>query len=91
MKVNIKGNEIELKYTMRSMILFENITDKTFNPEGVTDILTYFYCVVLASSKDYTLTFDEFIDFIDDNPNIMKEFSEWLMVSVNQNNILKKN
>lgn len=91
MIVNIKDKEIELKYTLRSMIMYENITEQTFNPTTMTDIITYMYCVVVASSKDYSLKFDEFIDYIDENPNIITEFGTWIQEVVNTNDIFKKN
>lgn len=91
MKIKIKDKEVELKYTLRSMIMFENMTDKTFKPEGLTDVITFMYCVIIASSKDYSLKFDEFIDILDEHPEIVQEFSDWLTTSVNTNENLKKN
>ena len=91
MKITIKDKEVELVNTMRSMIMYENITEKTFSPESVTDIIIYMYCVVLASSQDYSLTLDEFIEYIDKNPDIFEEFGSWLADVANTNNILKKN
>lgn len=90
MKITIKDKEIELKYTLRSMIMYENITEQTFNPTTMTDIITYMYCVVIASSKDYSLKFDEFIDYIDDNPSIITEFGTWIQEVVKTNDIFKK-
>lgn len=91
MKITIKGKEIELKYTIRSLMMYENMMDKTFNPQGITDMVSFFYCIVLASSKDYSITFDEFIDFIDNGKYVLEEFKEWITKSIEQNNILKKN
>jgi hypothetical protein len=78
MKIQIKGKEIELRKTMRSYILFESITDKAFAPKNITDTVTYFYCVVLASDKALEIEFNDFIDWIDDNEGVMEEFSKWL-------------
>ncbi len=64
MTITINDKDIELKYTLRSMMMYENITGKTFAPEGVSDILTFFYCVVVASAKNYELKFDDFLDVI---------------------------
>ena len=91
MKITIKDKDIELKNTLRSMIMYENIAEKSFNPETVTDIITYMYCVVVASSNDYTLTFDEFINYIDENPTIFDEFGKWLTSITASNNAVKKN
>ena len=91
--VKIKDKEIELKQTLRSLIMYENITDKAFEPKTFQDILTFLYCIVLTSSKDYTLiTFDEFIDFIDENHQVLSDMTKWLNDEFAVNNgILKKN
>lgn len=91
MKINIKGTEIELKNTFRSMIIYENIMDKTFVPSGVTEIIVYFYCVVIASKKDIELQYEEFLDFLDDNPDYLNQFSKWICKVGDQNNHIKKN
>jgi len=91
MKITIKDKEIELKYTMRSMLMYENITEKTFSPSTMTDIITYMYCVVLSSAKDYSISYDEFIDYLDENVDVVNEFSQWLIDVVAVHNGLKKN
>lgn len=78
MKITIKDKEIELKYTLRSMLMFENIKGETFSPKNLTDIVTYMYCVVVASGKDYDLQFDDFIDYLDEHPEFVTEFTKWL-------------
>ena len=91
MKITIKDKEIELKYTMRSMLMYENITEKSFVPNTMTDIVTYMYCVVLSSTKDYSITYDEFLDYLDENIDVVNEFSQWLIDVVAIHNKLKKN
>lgn len=91
MKLTINGKEIELKYTMRSMMLYENITDKSFSPTTMTDLITFMYCVVVASSKDYSLKFDDFIDYIDENTAALNEFSAWIIKTMAVQDELKKN
>ena len=78
MKVVIKEQEIELKKTMRSYMMFESITDKAFAPKNLTDMVTYFYCVVMSSCKGLELPFEEFIDWLDENDGIMPQFTQWL-------------
>lgn len=77
--IKIKDKEIELKQTLRALIMYENITDKAFEPKTFQDILTFLWCIVLTSSKDYSLiTFDEFIDFIDENHQVLGDMIKWL-------------
>ena len=78
MKIKIQEKEIELKKTFRSYIIFESITDKIFAPKTMSDVVTYFYSVVLASDKDINLTFDEFIDWLDENEDALNDFEQWL-------------
>ena len=78
MKVVIKEQEIELKKTMRSYMMFESITDKAFAPKNLTDMVTYFYCVVMSSHKGLELQFDEFIDWLDEHEEMIKQFTQWL-------------
>ena len=79
MKVQILEREIELKATFRAYIIFENITGKSFQQlSTITDALTFFYATILGSAKTTDISFDDFLDFIDENPNIVIEFSEWM-------------
>lgn len=91
MIINIKNKEVELKYTFRSMIIYEKITGESFQPKGVTEVLIYLFSTIVASSKGIDLTFEEFIDFADENPNIVNEFNEWLLSIFNKNEYIGKN
>lgn len=90
MNININDKEITLKYSLRAMMMYENVTNKTLNPLGITEVVTFFYCVVLASSKDYSLSFEDFMDWLDENPDTLKEFGEWLQATFTNTNKLKK-
>lgn len=85
MKIVIKEQEIELKYSFRSLMVYEQILGKTFEPKGLTEILTFMYCIIITSKKDLQFTYDEFLDLIDENPGIIKDFSEWLTGAVQRN------
>lgn len=90
MTIKLNDKEIELNYSLRSMLMYENITEKTFNPTSLTDVLTFMYCVVIASSKDYSIKFDDFIDYVDENPNTINDFGDWIQDIMKTNNIFKK-
>lgn len=82
MKVIIKEKEVQLKKTMRSYIMFENINDgKMFAPKSLTDMVTFFYCVVCSSDRTLDVKFDEFLDWIDENEGILDKFATWLNTS----------
>ena len=88
MIVKIKDREVELKYSLRSVMLYENIQKKSFAPETTTDVLVFMFCVIVGSDKDLQLDFNEFLDMIDDNPNLVVEFSNWLVAETTKNNQL---
>ena len=89
MKVTIKEQEVTLRYSMRALFQYENITGQSFNPKTLQDFCTFFYCVLVSSNKDLDLTFDDFIDeVIDPNPQVMNCFAEWLNSTMQKNNFL---
>lgn len=91
MKITIKGKEIVMRYSMRSMMIYEKVMNASFNPKGLTEILAFFYCVILGSAKDIALTFDEFIDWLDENPEEMQNFNTWLTDVFSKNGYIKQN
>ena len=88
MKITIKEDELELRYSFRALMAYEQILGKTFEPRGITEVITFFYCVIITSKKDLQFTYDEFLDMLDENPGIIKEFSDWLTGAVQRNNSL---
>lgn len=88
MTIQINQKEIELKYSFRALMIFENITKRSFNPSTVSDIVIFFYSVVLGSDRNINIEFDDFIDWLDDSPEKMNEFSEWLTSVINKNKSL---
>ena len=46
------------------------------------------FCVILSSDKELNLTFDEFLDYIDENPKVMVDFSNWLTSEINKEDTL---
>lgn len=90
MIITINKKKITLKYTVRSLMMYENMTQKSFAPSTLTDVITFMYCVVLASTKDYSLKFDEFINYLDEHPDTVNKFAEWLQDEGNVNTDLSK-
>lgn len=91
MKIQIKNTEVELKNKMRSLLIYEQIANKPFNPTTVTDMILYFYSVILACKPDIDLTFNELMDIIDENPSVYEQFNEWLLNESKKNSIFNDN
>lgn len=72
--VTINNKEYKLKFTMRAMIIFEQITKKIFSIETLTDQYIYFYSLIVANNPDTDLTFDGLVDAIDEDPTLLTAF-----------------
>lgn len=79
MKIQIKDKDIELKYSFRAMMVFEEITKQSFNLNGMKDLIVYFYSTIIASDKDLDIDFDWFMDWLDSNPELLNEFGDWVL------------
>ncbi len=76
--MKIKNKEYKFKITLRAMMIFEQITGKPFNINGVLDEYIYFYSLLMANNNDFNYTFEEFIDILDESPNLIKDYKEAL-------------
>ena len=56
----------------------EFTTKKTFNPSTISEMILYFYCVIIASDTELEITYDDFLNWLDDNENTLKDFTMWL-------------
>lgn len=86
----INKKEYKLKYTFRALMLFEQITNKMFSIDTLTDELIFFYSLILANNPDNTPTYDEFIDAIDNDNSLMQQFHKFLSEEAEKRNIYSK-
>lgn len=79
MTITINNIEYKLKYTLRSLFIFEKITDNQFNGKSLIDYYILFYSTLLANNSDtFKYTFDEFIQLCDADNNLFVQFTEFL-------------
>ena len=71
---------------MRIHILYENIMGKGLGFEQMQSysaVISLYYAAIVASlqyhKRDSNVTYDEFIDWLDENNTTMKEFTEWFI------------
>ena len=90
MKIKFNDKEIELVYSFRSNIYFEQINNKAidFSKLNSNDIITLFYCVFISSlqkAKLPIITMVDFLDVVDDNggEKCVIEFSNWYVETLN--------
>lgn len=85
MTINYYDHQIELKYTFRAYIIYENIVGDTFRGNGMKDVIIFMYSILVASDPSVD-NFDKFVDWLDENPTVIEEFSEWLTTCMKRNN-----
>jgi hypothetical protein len=73
--VNINGVDYEIKYTIRSLFLFESITGRPFSINCLFDNYMFLYCIILANNKNAVLTWDDYLDALDKDPEIIKQLN----------------
>ena len=78
MTISIDDKKITLRHTFRSHLIFENITGHSFAPKGITDIVTFMYCSLMGADAELAITFDKFVDWLDEHPDTLTQFAEWL-------------
>ena len=74
-KIIIKDKKIELRYTVRSMFIYEKLANKVFQPSTLTELYLFFYSVILANDSSVDLTFDEFIEICDNDFSLFSQFA----------------
>ena len=88
MKVTFNEKEYDIKYSFRAYMIYENIMGKSFSPQGLTDMIIFFYATLLAAAKGDTIKYEDFLDWLDDNPDELNKFSKWLMECLGLNKFL---
>jgi hypothetical protein len=73
--ITINGIEYKVKYTIRALFLFEQITGKAFAISTLLDNYLFFYCIILANNQDVSLEWDAFLNALDENPALFAEMN----------------
>lgn len=79
MEITINNKTIKLKRTFRSLIAYESAMGKAFNPTTVTESIMYLYCVIIASEPNADISYEDFMDWLDETPTVLSDFSNWLL------------
>ena len=87
--MEIKGKNYVLKYGLRSMFVFESITDKPFSISTMMDTYVFLYSCILANSDNPAIDFDELIDACDENPGIIEEFNNFVAEEIKKRDAIK--
>lgn len=88
--IKINGIDYKVKYTIRALFLMEQITGKPFEIKTLLDNYLFFYCMILANNKDKEkiLGWDEFVDALDDDKELMKQLTDIQLEEQKKNELL---
>lgn len=80
-KIKINGKEYKVKQSLRALMLFEQITGRfaTEITPSINDTVVLFYSLLKSNNKDFEISQDELIDIIDEQPEILDNFNDYLL------------
>jgi len=78
MIITIKGKEYKAEVTLRAMMAFEEATGKAFEIKTMSDIIKYCFCIILANNDEVELELKDFVEALDEEPQIMQSFNDLL-------------
>ena len=86
----INGKEYPIKYGIRSMLIQEQITQKPFALDNMNEQLVFLYSCLLAANNELTMSYEEFLDAVDEDMSIIIRFGQYLSEQQKkEKNILK--
>lgn len=88
MIITINNKQFKVKYTIRALFIFEQITGKSFNISTLFDNYLFFYCLILANNPDNVLDFEEYIDAVDSDKGLYQQLTKAVEEYQKQDNLL---
>lgn len=73
--IKINDKEYKVKYTIRALFYWEQITGKPFAINTLLDNYLFFYCMILANNPDNILEWDQFLNAIDNDPTLFSQIN----------------
>lgn len=74
MIIKINDKEYKVKYTIRALFIFEQITGKAFEITSLLDNYVFFYSMILANNED-ALSWDDFLDAVDNDSSLISQLT----------------
>ena len=73
--IKINDKEYKVKYTIRALFYWEQITGKSFAINTLLDNYLFFYCMILANNPDNVLEWEDFLNAIDNDPTLFSQIN----------------
>lgn len=90
MKIKIKNKEYELRYGLRSLFKYEQLTGHPYEGKTLEETYRFFHASLMACNESYAFSFEELIDACDEDPCLFESFKETLMTAYKRNEEYKK-
>ncbi len=90
-KVKINNKNYNVKYTVRALFLYEQLTNKPFTLESLNYVLNRYifaYCVILASNTDDVIEWDAFVDACDKDASILEKIDKIILEQQKLNELI---
>lgn len=87
MNITINNKVYKVKYTIRALFIFEQITGKPFEIKTLLDNYVFFYSMILANNEDNIIQWDEFIDAIDNDSKLVEQLNKIVTDYQNKDNL----
>lgn len=88
MEITIKNKKYTLKYGFRVLFAFESMAMASFDPQKLVHEIILFYASLTVSNADFSMGFDEFIDFMDQHPDVLVKMRKWLLEELKKQAVL---
>ena len=89
--IQINGKNYKIKYSIRALFIFEQITGKAFKIDTLLDNYIFFYSMILANNKDGDiLQWDDFLDAIDNDPKLFEKMADIVGKTEKKNELFDK-
>jgi len=89
MTININNQDIELRYSLRIFLIYENITNRSLDYNNITmsNLVDLFYATIIGTlqhaKKDF-IKYEDYLDWLDENggEKILADFSNWFLNTI---------
>ena len=76
--MEIKNQNYTLKYGLRAMFAWEEMTGRSFEIKSMLDTYIFCYACIIANQENPSLDFNDFIDWCDEHPETINEFNDYI-------------
>lgn len=91
MQITINNKEYKVKYTIRALFIFEQIAGKSFEVKSLLDQYLFFYSMILANNSENPLSWDDFIDAIDNDKTLTEQLNRIVSDYQEKDNLFEDN